>query len=106
MYSIKSLVYNTQKHRNTPCTKSARLSCALYRFSPKKRASARLSCAYIDFPPKSAPQLRLMSIFPLKSAPQLRFLYTLRLMSHKAIYFMCLLSHEYPVTLKNKPKTN
>ncbi|MFS8022167.1 hypothetical protein Hanom_Chr16g01436301 [Helianthus anomalus] len=34
-----------------------------------------------------APQLRLVSIFPLKSAPQLRFLYTLRLMSHKAIYF-------------------
>ncbi|MFS7897134.1 hypothetical protein Hanom_Chr00s007105g01736521 [Helianthus anomalus] len=36
---------------------------------------------------KRAPQLRLVSIFPLKSAPQLRFLYTLRLMSHKAIYF-------------------
>ncbi|MFS8027445.1 hypothetical protein Hanom_Chr16g01498801 [Helianthus anomalus] len=36
---------------------------------------------------KRAPQLRLMSIFPLKSAPQLRFLYTMRLMSHMAIYF-------------------
>ncbi|MFS8001485.1 hypothetical protein Hanom_Chr13g01190901 [Helianthus anomalus] len=36
---------------------------------------------------KRAPELRLMSIFPLKSVPRLRFLYTLRLMSHKAIYF-------------------
>ncbi|MFS8019673.1 hypothetical protein Hanom_Chr15g01406461 [Helianthus anomalus] len=53
MYSIKSLLYNAQKHRNTPMYK------------------------------KRAPQLRLRSIFTLKSAPQLRFLYIVRLMSHK-----------------------
>ncbi|KAM0002208.1 hypothetical protein Hdeb2414_s0337g00871361 [Helianthus debilis subsp. tardiflorus] len=42
MYSIKSLLYNTQKHRNTPCTKSVRLRSI--------------------FTLKSAPQLRFLCI--------------------------------------------
>ncbi|MFS7961815.1 hypothetical protein Hanom_Chr08g00719481 [Helianthus anomalus] len=47
MYNIKSLLYNTQKHRNALCTKSVRLRSI--------------------FTLKSAPQLRFLYIVRLMS---------------------------------------
>ncbi|KAJ0824683.1 hypothetical protein HanRHA438_Chr17g0795061 [Helianthus annuus] len=42
MYNIKSLVYNTQKHRNTQRTKARASAASCVDFPPKKRASAAL----------------------------------------------------------------